>query len=513
MRYLDQLLEGIDILGSSGDLHIPVYGIQLDSRKIEPGHCFVAIRGHKENGLAYLGSAIARGAGAIVFESNPEETLPEIPLTHSWVLVKNARRVISKMAARFYGHVADPMYITGITGTNGKTTIASLIHDIYNRESATARIGTLGMVCNGLENETGLTTPESIDIFRFLSQAGEKGCQNLVIEASSIALQLHRLDNIHFSQAIFTNFTGDHLDFHETMDNYFESKLLLFKRLGMDDWAVINADDPNAPKVLEQLESKYLTYGFSEDADVRPIKYKFSLTGIDAMLKTPKGNVPVKSRLVGRVNLSNIMAAVTSSVIKGLPLEEISGALRDFQPVKGRMDTVYQGDFSVMIDFAHTDKALEGMLESLRELVKERIILVFGAGGAKDKSKRPRMGKVASQLAHELVLTSDNPRSEEPMDIIDDVATGFVPGFETAVKEPDREKAIITAIHMAKKGDLVVIAGKGHEDYQIFKDKTIHFDDYEIVRTALDTKRTALDTKRTALDTKRTTLDTERTAV
>jgi UDP-N-acetylmuramoyl-L-alanyl-D-glutamate--2,6-diaminopimelate ligase len=484
MMYLDELLKGVDIVSSSKGLHVNVSGIQMNSRKIQPGNCFVAIRGYKENGLNYLGDAIANGATAIVFESKPDETLPDIPLNLTWILVKNARYALSKMVAAFHGHVSDSMYAVGITGTNGKTTIMSLLHDIYNTETETAKIGTLGMFYDGIQEKTSLTTPESTDIFQFLSYAYQKGCKNLVMEVSSVGLSLYRVNSIHFSQGIFTTFSGDHLDFHKTMEDYLAAKMKLFTRLGQEDWAIINIDDPSAYKILEQLDCKYLTYGYSPDADVRPVKYKLKLNGISATLRTPKGDISIKSQLVGRVNLCNIMAAVTSAIIKGISFENIQKALKEFKPVKGRLDPVYSEDFTVMVDYAHTDNALESMLKSLRELVKNRLILVFGAGGSRDKSKRPRMGKAAADNADFLVLTSDNPRQENPADIITDVAAGFDTGFKNYIQEVDRKKAIQKAIHMAEKDDLVVIAGKGHEDYQIFMDKTIHFDDYEV---ALDT--------------------------
>ncbi|UCH94000.1 MAG: UDP-N-acetylmuramoyl-L-alanyl-D-glutamate--2,6-diaminopimelate ligase [Candidatus Aminicenantes bacterium] len=487
MIYLDELLKDVDIISGSDDLHREVSGIQPDSRKIKPNNCFVAIPGFKENGLTFVGDAIANGANSIVFETNPEDTLPEIPFTVTWVQVENTRLALSRMAAAFYGYdrIWDSLYAVGVTGTNGKTTVMSLIHEIFNREFPTAKIGTLGMVFKEEIEKTNLTTPESIVIYEFLSRVYEQGCRSLVMEASSVGLKLHRVESIHFSQGIFTNFSGDHLDFHHTMEDYLDSKMILFKKLIMEDWAIINIDDPSASKIFEHINCKYLTYGFCEDADIRPLKYKFSMEGIQATLETPKGNVTIKSSLLGRVNLVNIMAAVASAVIKGISLETISRAIGEFKPLKGRLDLAYNNQFSVLIDYAHTDKALEGLLQSLEEIVTNKIILVFGAGGSRDKTKRPRMGTVACQYADYIVVTSDNPRKEEPMDIINDIIRGFSPGFKQFVVEVNREKAIEKALYMADKGDLVVIAGKGHEDYQIFKDKTIHFDDYEVVHKIL----------------------------
>lgn len=489
VKYFDELLNGVDVVSASPNLHVKVSGIQLDSRKLSPGDCFVAIRGFNENGLKYIPDAIEKGAACLVFETRPEDTFPDLPLTVPWVLVKNARHVISRMAAAFYRGATQGLYAVGITGTNGKTTVMSLIQAIFSREVKTARIGTLGMACEGTSGKTGLTTPESIDIFKFLSEIRAQDCHHLVMEASSVALRLHRVDNIHFSQGIFTNFSGDHLDFHQTMERYLEAKLLLFKRLGMEDWAVINLDDPAAEIILEQVDCKYLTYGFSDNADVYPMKYRLTLGGIQATIKTPKGNISLRSPLIGRINLMNILAAVASAVIKGISFENISAAIEVFTAVKGRLDVVYKGKFSVLIDYAHTDNALESLLKSLRELVTGTLIVVFGAGGDRDKSKRPRMGSAACSHADVVVVTSDNPRNEDPRTIVADVVAGFPEGFSSFLVETDRKKAIKKAVDMAEEGDLVVVAGKGHEDYQIFKDKTIHFDDYEVVTDIVSKKR------------------------
>ncbi|MCP4157396.1 MAG: UDP-N-acetylmuramoyl-L-alanyl-D-glutamate--2,6-diaminopimelate ligase, partial [bacterium] len=359
---------------------------------------------------------------------------------------------------------------------------------ILEQQAKTALIGTLGMSCGDITRNTSLTTPEPTDIFEFLTLVYQQGCENLVMEVSSVALRLNRVEDITFSQAIFTTFSGDHLDFHKTMDDYLESKILLFNRLKTDDWAVINIDDPNAYKIIEHLNCKYLTYGFSEEADVKPLKYKCTTSGIKATIHTPMGDLDIKASLIGRVNLLNILAAVTSALIKNVSFKDIAAAIAGHKPVKGRLDFAYKKDFSVLIDYAHTDKALETLLQSMREIVRAKLIVVFGAGGGRDKSKRPRMGDVASKNADVVIITSDNPRYEDPAAIIDDVVTGIVPGFKDYIVETDRKKAIERALDMAQKGDLVAVAGKGHEDYQIFKDKTIHFDDYEVVREIMAAK-------------------------
>ena len=483
MKTLNELLRDVDIIDASGNLEIGVAGLTNDSRKVEKNNCFVAIKGFKQDGIEYVEDALKKGANSIVSQHKymPLKEYRNI----TWVQVKNDRYAFSKMAARFYNNVSDTLYTIGVTGTNGKTTVTALVGAILEREAGTIRIGTLGMSFGDTLRKTGLTTPEPTDVFRFLSEVCGQGAENLVMEVSSVALRLYRVEDIKFSQGIFTTFSGDHLDFHKTMEDYLESKMLLFKKLQLHDWAVINFDDPHAHKIIEQLDCKYLTYGFSEDADVRPLKYKCSLTDfptIQAQLQTPRGKLEIRSSLLGRINLSNIMAAVTSTIIKGVSFENIAAAVENFKPVKGRLDIAYKNDFSVLIDYAHTDEALEALLQSLRDIVVGRIIVVFGAGGSRDKTKRPRMGNAASKNADFVVVTSDNPRKEDPQSIINDILEGFEPAFKDFIVEIDREKAIKKALKMAARGDLVVVAGKGHEDYQVFKDKTIHFDDYEVVQ-------------------------------
>jgi len=484
MKYLNELLKNVDVISAAGDLRREITGIRNDSRKIEDKNCFAAVKGFKEDGLAYLPEAVERGANSVISESAPDDKYRYLIDSGkvAWIRVRNVRVALSRMAAVLYYNPTAKMVTVGITGTNGKTTVMSLIAAIFSREAAAASIGTLGMSCGGFIEKSGLTTPEISDIFEFLSGVCQPECRSVVMEASSVALKLYRLEDISFSQAVFTNFSGDHLDFHRTMDNYFESKMILFKKLRKGGTAVINIDDPRAPRIIERLKEKYITYGFSGQADVRPVDYKLSLNGIEAVVRTPQGEIKIESSLIGRVNLSNILTAVASALVQGIPFTDIAAAIKGFKAVRGRLDVAYKNDFHVLIDYAHTDQALSALLQSLREAVEKRLIVVFGAGGSRDKTKRPRMGEAASRHADFVVVTSDNPRDEDPAAIADDIMPGFVPGFKNYIIELDREKAIKKALEMARKGDLVVVAGKGHEDYQIFRDRTIHFDDYEVVR-------------------------------
>jgi UDP-N-acetylmuramoyl-L-alanyl-D-glutamate--2,6-diaminopimelate ligase len=494
MKALKSLFRDSDIIQVWGEPDIQISGVQSDSRKISESNCFIAITGFRSNGLDYLPQAMKNGANSVVSEFPLDKKYHGL----TWVQVKNIRRVASRISAGFFDNPSKDMYVIGVTGTNGKTTQVSLINSILNRKENTAKIGTLGMdyqpaeTLTGFSRKTSLTTPEAPDIFEFFSQVKKLGCKNIVMEVSSVALKMFRVEDICFSQGIFTTFSGDHLDFHQTMEEYFLSKKRLFENLSADGWAVLNADDEYSfHRIIEKLNCKYLSYGFSAAADIRPEKYEFSREGIRAAVMTPRGKIEVESQLVGRVNLLNLLGAISSVIIKEIPFDDIVEAIRCFKPVRGRLDFVYNNDFSVLIDYAHTDKALENLLQSLKEIGFGRIILVFGAGGSRDKSKRPRMGQVASIYSDWVIVTSDNPRNEEPGEIAADIVGGFEGNFKNYTLVLNREKAIREAIGMARKGDILVIAGKGHEDYQIFRDRTIHFDDYEMVGQILGKRQIA----------------------
>jgi UDP-N-acetylmuramoyl-L-alanyl-D-glutamate--2,6-diaminopimelate ligase len=308
------------------------------------------------------------------------------------------------------------------------------------------------------------------------------------MEVSSVALELNRVGQIDFKQAVFTNFSGDHLDFHKTSKNYFRAKLKLFSNLKEDRFAIVNLDDLRAEEVIGNCKTKVLTYGFKRKADIHPVKFDFSIEGIDAVLDTPAGKISIKSSLIGKINLLNIMAAVASSLAAGMSSDQIIQGINRFSAPRGRLDIVYNRDFTVLIDYAHTDKALSASLSSLREIlpVGGRLISVFGAGGDRDKSKRPRMGAAAARFSDMIILTNDNPRSEDPGKIVNDVLKGLPLNYSNFLVEFDRAKAINKAIKLAAEGDIIIIAGKGHEDYQIFGDNIIRFDDFEIVKKSLE---------------------------
>lgn len=478
MKYLDELILPHDILAIRGNTHIAVAGVEFDSRKIEKDYCYVAIKGFVRDGVDFVAQAMANGASAVVSVHPPSNKFQHL----IWVQVKNDRRVLSQMASRFFNNPSQKLNVIGVTGTNGKTTTVGLIQTLLNSTVKTAAIGTLNMnFPGGYNQKTKLTTPEAPELFAFMAEAVKAGCQNLVMEVSSAALSLLRVEDIGFAQAVFTQFSGDHLDFHQTMENYFEAKLSLFKKLGAEHWAIINNDDPMGERIIKELNCRYVTFGFSEQADIRPLKYHFSLDGIKALLQTPRGKMEIQSRLLGRFNLLNIMAAVSSALVNDMALEKISAGLSEFAPIKGRVNIAHAGDFLVVVDYAHTDDALENLLTAFREISQGKLILVFGAGGCRDKTKRPRMGRVAAKFADWVMVTSDNPRQDDPQTIISEIVAGFGEGFRNFSSEIDRKKAIEKALDMAAPGDVVLIAGKGHEDYQIFKDQTVHFDDFEVV--------------------------------
>ncbi len=477
MIKIKELLTGIETIEVSGPLNTNIKGITHDSRSVSDGYCFIAISGFRDDGNKYVADAVDKGAKLVISES--ASVIERAGVT--WVRLKNIRKAFSAISLNFYGDPLRDKYVVGVTGTNGKTTVVALIEAIFSKKGRTVKFGTLGSWCGSNGKKSSLTTPEALEVYKFLADECKGNFENVVMEVSSVALELERVAGIEFSQAIFTNLSGDHLDFHNDMDNYFDSKLSLFRSLSPDKWAIINIDDEKGSTVIDMIDSKYITYGFSEEADVRPLSFRLSAKGIEAAILTPAGVLKIKCSLVGRINLLNILAAIASSIVKNISFDVIASALEEFTTVKGRLDTVYQNDFTVMIDYAHTDNALENLLKSVKELNFRKIILVFGAGGSRDNTKRPRMGAVAAKYADKIIVTSDNPRSEDPALIIEQIVSGFPPGLTSYRVEQEREKGIAAGINIAKKGDIVIIAGKGHEDYQILGKDVIHFDDYEVV--------------------------------
>ena len=467
-----------------------VTGIAYDSRTVTPGAVFVALKGQHADGVSFAKQAIERGAAAIVSEQ------PAPPDVHvPWAIVEDARRALAVLATAFYRDPSGDMRVVGITGTNGKTTTAYLIASLF--EAAGVQCGLLGTVGYRIgpgkddTREAARTTPEAPDLQALLREMVDRGCGACAMEVSSHALSLYRVEGLRFAAAVFTNLTRDHLDFHADMDDYFRAKRRLFEMLPRDAPSVLNIDDPRGASLVE-AGGRPLTYGINRPADVTPGPLSYSLEGLDFDVRTPSGPVHVRSKLVGRPNVYNILAAVSTAVALALPTDAIERGLRSLDGVPGRFQVVSGASdrVTVVVDYAHTDDALRNLLETARPLATGRLITVFGCGGDRDRTKRPLMGAVASRLSDLIVITSDNPRSEDPNRIIEEVQRGITSdtvreGTPRPLAIADRRDAIAKAIELARPGDVVLIAGKGHEKYQAIGSRVLPFDDVAVAREAL----------------------------
>jgi UDP-N-acetylmuramoyl-L-alanyl-D-glutamate--2,6-diaminopimelate ligase len=469
-------------------LDVEAKGVTHDSRMAGPGWIFVALRGLKADGSAFAPQAMANGAAAVVAESGPTADVP-------WVTVTDARLALALLAAEFHGHPSRQMQVIGITGTNGKTTTSYLVSAVF--EAAGVRCGLMGTVTYRIgsrEIEATRTTPEAPDVQGMLRQMADAGCGACVMEVSSHALALRRIDGTRFAAGVFTNLTRDHLDFHADMEDYFSAKRRLFEMLPADAPAIVNLDDPRGVTLAESSGNR-VTYAINRPADVSPGPLTFSLTGLTFDVRTPQGVVHVRSRLVGRPNVYNILAATATTASLGVPLDAIERGFEQLAGVPGRFELASTGDddITVVVDYAHTDDALRNLLETARPLAERRLLTVFGCGGDRDRSKRPLMGMVAARLSDVVVITSDNPRSEDPTRIIEEVKRGAQPEVRNGDTEllaiVDRREAIQAAIGRARSGDVVLVAGKGHEKYQEIGGRVLPFDDVAVAREALALRR------------------------
>ncbi|MBS1819853.1 MAG: UDP-N-acetylmuramoyl-L-alanyl-D-glutamate--2,6-diaminopimelate ligase [Acidobacteria bacterium] len=481
------------LVAASGPLApgVVVTGVAYDSRRVGPGDVFVALRGQHADGTTFVSQAIAQGAVAVVAQE-PAPAGSASP----WLQVTDARLALAFAAAAVHGHPSHRMQVVGITGTNGKTTTAYLVCSIL--EAAGLRCGLLGTVVYRIgaeEREATRTTPEASDVQALLSEMVRHGCAACVMEVSSHALALNRVDGMRFAAAVFTNLTRDHLDFHADMEDYFQAKRRLFQLLPRENPAIINADDPRAASLLATA-GRAVTYGIACAADVMPAELSYSLRGLDFVATTPRGPVAVRSSLVGRPNVYNILAAVATGVALDLPTAAIERGIAALDAVPGRFQVVSSGadDVTAVVDYAHTDDALRNLLETARPLSTGRVITVFGCGGDRDRTKRPLMGAVAGRLSDAIYITSDNPRGEDPTRIIEEIQRGITHDTRRSGEQHieaivDRQEAIDTAIAAAHPGDLVLIAGKGHEKFQTIGARTLPFDDVEVARAALARRR------------------------
>ena len=494
---LSELLQSIESYEVTGSSDPDISGLHHDSRQVGPGGLFFALRGTAADGHDFVAAAVANGAAAVVVEQPVS-----LPPTVVPVLVADSRGAMARMAARFNGDPTAGRPLIGITGTNGKTTTTYLIEGILAAAGLPAGVlGTISYRFGEIRVEASHTTPESTELQAALRQLAAAGARSFVMEVSSHALEQHRVDGCHFDVGIFSNLTRDHLDYHGTMENYLAAKQRLFAELLRPDGvkqvrrAAVNMDDPAGAAIAAAAACPVVTYGTGPDRDVHPVNVSMSVNGIAGNISTPKGDFAFHSALLGRFNLSNIMAAVTAGIALDLPLATIKSGIENHLPVPGRLERVANSrGVTCLVDYAHTGDALENVLVTLSELKEGRLITLFGCGGDRDRGKRPIMGGAAVRYSDLTIATSDNPRTEDPRAILDEIRVGMVaPGLREYSPEElahgfnakgftvveNRRAAIRLAASLAGPGDILLLAGKGHEDYQIIGKVKHHFDDRE----------------------------------
>lgn len=470
---------------------IEINNIQYDSRKIQKNDCFVAIKGTKNDGHNFIQNAVSQGAKVIIVQD--DTIIPDSFCMHNAIVkivVPETRKALAIISSNYYNNPSEKLKMIGVTGTNGKTTTTHLIKSIL--ESAGAKVGLVGTIEYkiGKENIPALhTTPESLELNELFNLMLKDGCSYVVMEVSSHALSQSRVDGIEYDAAIFTNLTQDHLDYHGSMEKYFEAKKILFTQIKSNGYAVINNDDRHSSALHDVIKSKSITYGITSAADVRVKDIKYNLKGTTLTITTKKDNFTFLTPLIGRFNIYNILAAFSTGYALGIPHEQIIDGITNVKTVRGRFERIESSKgWTVIIDYAHTPDALENCLRTIQEIMPQqnrgRIVTVFGAGGDRDKSKRPLMGQIAGVYSDIVIVTSDNPRSENPEKIIDDIIQGIT-RRASVLREVDRRLAIEKAISCAQRGDIILIAGKGHEDYQIIGQEKIYFSDREIVENLL----------------------------
>jgi UDP-N-acetylmuramoyl-L-alanyl-D-glutamate--2,6-diaminopimelate ligase len=476
---LKDALKQIAGIRRKGNPDADVLGISYDSRSVHRGDLFVAIKGEKTDGARYIAQAISNGAVAIASE---QEINPGIQT--SAILVPDARRFLAEISQILYGNPSAKMNLVGITGTKGKTTTTYMMESIYRSAGLRSCLGgTIEMKIGDQSFHSSHTTPESSDLLKFLHQAVEAGCTHGALEVSSHSLVLKRVFGTRFAVGVFMNLTLDHLDFHKDMETYFRAKQLLFSP--ENDYgltaAVINIDDAFGKRLAGEIPIPALRFGFDHPAEIRVLEYQSRTDGSDLELETPAGKIRFCMHLIGRPNIYNTMAATGAALSLGIGVEAIRAGIEALKGVPGRMELVKEGqDYTVIVDYAHSPDSLDNLLKTVSQLPHKNIISVFGCGGDRDRTKRPIMGEIAAKGSDFVIATSDNPRSEDPLAILKEIEPGLRKGSAPYKIIPDRRQAIESAIAMAKTGDAVVIAGKGHEDYQIIGKQVIPFDDRKL---------------------------------
>jgi len=482
---LTEVMQGVAVKDWEGTRQAEVSGLAYESGRVGPGSLFCTWKGLRKDGHAYIPDAVKRGAVAVVAEKKMTDvSIPNIR-------VENGRRALGRMAANFYGHPSKDLQVVGVTGTNGKTSTSMLLQSLFL--SGGFRCGLLGTVGNDTgkgRQDARHTTPEASDLHQFLAEMRENGCRAAAIEVSSHALDQGRTEGVDFSGAVFTNLGRDHLDYHPTLEAYEAAKSLLFRGLRPGAFAVLNQEDPMGVRLAAQCAPgvRVMSYGI-ERGDVHVRDLKMGTTGSSFVLCTPEGEVPATLPWLGRFNVSNALAASTAAILGGISAEEVASALGRAPAVPGRMERVAgSGEISVLVDYAHSPDAVQAVLETLRPLTRGSLWIVLGAGGNRDQGKRPKMASVAATLADRVVLTSDNPREEDPLEILRQMSEGLPKGAVAQVLE-NRVEAIRTAVLSAAAGDVVLIAGKGHEEFQEICGEKIPFSDRREVERALAERR------------------------
>ena len=476
---LNELLKNVETLNIIGDVEVEITGVNIDSRRIEKGHLFVAIPGTQTDGHKYIPKAIELGAAAVLCENVPEQQVPGV----TYIQVASTEDAVGKVATLFYGDPSRKLKLVGVTGTNGKTTIATLLYNMFRKFGH--KCGLLSTVCNYIEDEAipaDHTTPDPIELNRLLAQMVDAGCEYAFMECSSHAIAQKRIGGLKFAGGLFTNLTRDHLDYHKTFENYRDAKKAFFDGLDKDAFAITNADDKNGQIMVQNCKAQVKTYSTRTMAD---FKAKIIECHFEGMYLDINGK-EVGVQFIGKFNVSNLLAVYGAAVMLGKKPEDILLILSTLKSVNGRLEPIHSPEgYTAIVDYAHTPDALENVLNAIHEVLngKGKVITVCGAGGNRDKGKRPLMAQEAVKQSDKVIITSDNPRFEEPQDIINDMLAGLdQKQMKKVVSIVDRREAIRTACMLAQKGDVILIAGKGHEDYKEIKGVKHHFDDKEVVK-------------------------------
>ena len=480
---LEEIIQGVAIEEIKGDILKEIKGIHIDSRLVEEGDMFVAVKGTQTDGHAYIEKAIEKGAIAIVCETLPEHINEQL----TYIKVNHTEDLVGKLATTFYGNPTSKLKLIGVTGTNGKTTIATLLYNMFRKFGY--KVGLISTVCNYIDGEaipTEHTTPDPITLNKLLGRMADEGCKYAFMEVSSHAVAQKRIGGLKFAGGIFTNLTRDHLDYHKTVDNYLKAKKAFFDGLTKDAFALVNLDDKNGLVMTQNTKAKVCTYSLRSLSD---FKGKVLEDGFEGML-LDINNIEVFVQFIGRFNAANLLAVYGTACLLGKKPEEVLVALSTLRPVSGRFDSLRSSQgYTAIVDYAHTPDALVNVLDTIQEVLngKGKVITVVGAGGNRDKGKRPIMAQEATKKSDRVIITSDNPRFEEPQDIINDMLAGLgKDDLKKVISIVDRKEAIKTACMLAQTGDVILVAGKGHENYQDIKGVKHHFDDKEVIREIFD---------------------------